>query len=93
MATSAVLRYNMNKITCYLDQARVAKRSASSGFNSVYTTIPLRDAPRNGHIRSQNSQKREQILFGKEKEKHLNLLTILHVFNLVLFLYRASRRM
>ncbi len=35
MATSAVLRYNMNKITCYLDHARVAKCSASSGFNSV----------------------------------------------------------
>jgi hypothetical protein len=35
MATSAVLRYNMNKITCYLDHARVAKCSASSGFNSA----------------------------------------------------------
>jgi hypothetical protein len=35
MVTSAVLRYNMNKITCYLDHARVAKYSASSGFNSV----------------------------------------------------------
>jgi hypothetical protein len=35
MATSAVLRYNMNKITCYLDHARVAQCSASSGFNSV----------------------------------------------------------
>jgi hypothetical protein len=35
MATSAVLRYNVKKITCYLDHARVAKCSASSGFNSV----------------------------------------------------------
>ncbi len=35
MATSAILRYNMNKITCYLDHARVAQCSASSGFNSV----------------------------------------------------------
>ncbi len=35
METSAVLRYNMNKITCYLDHARVTKLSASSGFNSV----------------------------------------------------------
>jgi hypothetical protein len=37
MATSVVLRYNMNKITCYLDHTRVAKCSASSGFNSVYS--------------------------------------------------------
>jgi hypothetical protein len=36
MATSAILRYNMNKITCYLDHPRVAQCSASSGFNSVY---------------------------------------------------------
>ena len=41
MATSAVLRYNMNKITCYLDHARVAKCSASSGFNSVATPLPI----------------------------------------------------
>jgi hypothetical protein len=41
MATSAVLRYNMNKITCYLDHARVAKCSASSGFNSVLHVPPL----------------------------------------------------
>ncbi len=42
MATSAVLRYNMNKITCYLDHARVAKCSASSGFNSVMSRIGCR---------------------------------------------------
>ncbi len=41
MATSAILRYNMNKITCYLYHARVAQCSASSGFNSVATLSSL----------------------------------------------------
>ncbi len=35
MATSAVLRYSMNKNTFYLDHAIAAQSSASSGFNSA----------------------------------------------------------
>ncbi len=41
MATSAILRYNMNKIMCYLDHARVAQCSASSGFNPILHTAWL----------------------------------------------------
>jgi hypothetical protein len=35
MVCLGVLRYTKNKLTCYLDQARVAELSASAFFNSV----------------------------------------------------------